>query len=169
MRTFITLFLLSGLLFLYGCIPTTAQIQTATAKTDGLMVVVDELQQTIEVLVKDGVIESGKVDSVLEEIDKAQDDIVAVNEAIREKADEGAFEAARAGWEASKGFNPYYVYGLVALNLIEFLGIWNEKKKVDGLKKGVSHATGESSPEEAKRIFDTVKSDAKGLFGQPAI
>jgi len=134
--------------------------------TSDLMVVVDSLQGSVESLVKDGIIEAEKVGSILEEIDKAQEDIVTINEAVKKKADQGALEAAKAGVTASAPINPYAVPMLLIINILEALAIWNEKKKINGLKKGVSHATGESSPEEAKRIFDTIKSDATNLIGQ---
>ncbi len=153
------------ILLVGGCIPTTAQIQTATDMTSDLMVVVDSLQDTVGVLVKDGIIEAETVGSILIEIDEAQEDIIAVNDAVKKKADQGTLEVVKEGWEVTKDFNPYYVYGLVAINVLEALGIWNEKKKVTGLKKGISRVTGEADKEVAKNIYDTIKPYAKGLMG----
>lgn len=120
------------MLFVGGCgipgVPTTEQIETVTEQTDGLMVVIDSLQDTIKTLQTDGLIESERVNKVLKTIDKHQADIVAVNEAIKEKASEGPLEAAEAGWKASEAWNPYYGYGALALAIFK---LWRNKKESD--------------------------------------
>lgn len=157
-----------------GCIPTTAQIQTATNKTDTLMVVVDKLQETFDVLVEDGVIKSEKLEAISEEIDKAQIDIVVINEAVKEKADEGFVEQLIATNQASAPINPYAPMIDAALNFLLAIstptavgGVYLAKRNASkakeaetkniGLEKGLSRVKGEAEPELAKKIHDTMK------------
>jgi len=119
------------MLGLCGCIPTTADIQTATNKTDTLMVVVDKLQETVDVLVEDGIIESEKVEAISEEIDETQEKIIAANEAIKDKADESVVEQLKAGWETTKDYNPYYGYGALILTILGEAGaLWKVNKNI---------------------------------------
>jgi len=128
------------LLCVFGCIPTTQEIQTLTNTVDKLMVKVDNYQEKF----------AG-------EVDKVQDDIVAVNEAVKEKADSTALEQIEAGWEATKGFNPYYGYGALVFAGLEAAGWWRENKKKVKLEKGINRVKGEAEPELAKKIHDTIK------------
>ena len=122
-----------------GCVPTTAQIQTATNKTDALMVVVDKVQETMDVFVEKGIIESEKVKKLSAELDKAQEKIVAANEAIKDKADESALEQAKAAWDTTKDYNPYYVPGALILTILGEAGaLWKvnrNKNKINAKRQ----------------------------------
>ncbi len=118
-----------ALLLCVGCIPTVQQVQTATNRTDDLMVVVDKMQETMEVFAEKGIVDSEKVKALSADIDDAQDKIIAANEAIKEKADESAFEQFKAGWETTKDYNPYYVPGALILTILGEAGaIWKTTK-----------------------------------------
>ena len=118
-----------ALLLCVGCIPTVQQVQTATNRTDDLMVVVDQLQETVDVFAEKGIIDSEKVKALSADIDDAQDKIIAANEAIKEKADESAFEQFKAGWETTKDYNPYYVPGALILTILGEAGaLWGVNK-----------------------------------------
>lgn len=124
-----------------GCIPTTMQVQTLTNDVDALMVAVDNYQEKF----------AG-------EVDKVQEHIILVNEAVKEKADESAIEQIKAGWDTTKDFNPYYAYGSLALMIIgEGAALLNANKKNRGLEKGISRVKGEAEPALAKIIHDTMK------------
>ncbi len=126
---------------MFGCIPTTEQINTLTDSVDTLMVKVDDYQEKFA-----------------EEVDRVQEDIVTVNEAVKEKADESALEQIKAGWETTKDFNPYYAYGSLALMIIgEGAALWKANTKNTKLEKGISRVKGEAEPELAKKIHDTMK------------
>lgn len=132
---------LGVLVFAGGCIPTTAEIQTLTDDVDKLMVNIDNYQEKFA-----------------EEIDRVQEDVVVVNEAIKEKADESALEQAKAGWDATKDFNPYYVPGALILALLgEGAALWKTNKKNTNLEKGINRVKGEAEPALAKTIHDTMK------------
>jgi len=149
---------LEMLVFAGGCIPTTAQIQTATNKTDTLMVVVDKLQETVGVLVKDGIIESEKVKVIFKEIDDAQEKIIAANEAIKEKADESALEQFKAGWETTKDYNPYYVPGALILTILGEAGaLWkvNQNKNKVNAKRQADKEGRELALREIAAMPDT--------------
>ena len=124
-----------------GCIPTTQQVQTLTNDVGKLMVAVDNYQVKF----------AG-------EVDRVQEDIIVVNEAIKEKADESALEQIKAGWETTKDFNPYYAYGSLALMIIgEGAALWKANTKNTKLEKGISRVKGEAEPAVAKKIHDTMK------------
>lgn len=117
-----TIFVIA-LLLVAGCIPTTQQVQTATNRTDALMVVVDKMQESWDVLAEKGIVESKKVEKLSAELDKAQETLVAVNEAIKEKADEGVFEQLIAANQASAPVNPYASMIDVVLKILAGTGI----------------------------------------------
>lgn len=124
-----TLIVIVALMMCAGCIPTAAQVETATNKTDTLMVVVDKMQETMDILAKDGIIDSEKVKALSEELDDAQEKIVAANEAIKEKADESSLEQAKAVWDTTKDYNPYYVPGALILAILgEGAALWKSNK-----------------------------------------
>lgn len=129
------------ILFVAGCIPTTAQVQTLTEDVGKLMVAVDNYQEKFA-----------------EEVDRVQNDIIVVNEAVKEKADESVIEQIKAGWDTTKDFNPYYGYGALALMIIGEAGaLLKTTKKNKGLEKGISRVKGEAEPALAKKIHDTMK------------
>ena len=128
-------------LFVVGCIPTVQQVQTLTNNVDELMVAVDNYQEKFA-----------------DEVDKVQENIVAVNETVKEKADESALEQIKAGWETTKDYNPYYAYGALALGIIGEAGLLlKANKKNTGLEKGLNRVKGEAEPQLAKKIHDTMK------------
>lgn len=135
-------------LLVAGCIPTTQQINTLTNDVDKLMVTIDNYQEKFA-----------------EEVDRVQEDIIVVNEVVKEKADESALEQAKAGWGATKDFNPYYLPGALILALLgEGAALWKTNKKnvnlekgISNLEKGISRVKGEAAPELAKTIHDTMK------------
>lgn len=106
-----------------GCIPTTAQVETATNRTDDLMVVVDKMQETLDVMAEKGIIDSEKVEKLSDEIDNAQETLVVVNEAIKEKADEGVVEQLIAANQASAPVNPYAPMIDVVLKILAGTGV----------------------------------------------
>ena len=136
------------LLCFCGCVPTKQEIQTLTTGVDSLMVSVDRYQEKIT-----------------EEIDKVQADIITVNEAVKEKADEGIIEQAKAGIEASKPFNPYADEMNAILGLVAVIGgIWakgkiDEKKEVENkysaAKIGMDKFRN-SNPEKAAELYNDV-------------
>lgn len=132
---------LGVLVFAGGCVPTTAQIQTLSGDVDKLMLTIDNYQEKFA-----------------EEVDRVQEDIVVVNEAVKEKADQGIVESLIDVNEATAPVNPYYpliasiLYGL------------NELRKRKGYEKGVARLESEAPPEEAKKIHDTVKHYTKRLI-----
>lgn len=129
------------LLFAFGCIPTTKQINTLTNDVDNLMVAIDNYQEKFA-----------------EEVDRVQNDIIVVNEAVKEKADQSTIEQLKTGWDATKDFNPYYAYGSLALMILGEAGaLWKVNKKNTNLEKGISRVKGEAEPELAKKIHDTIK------------
>lgn len=149
--------MLGALVFASGCVPTTAQIQTLTNDIDKLMASVDDYQVEFA-----------------EEVDKVQEHIVVINEAVKEKADEGVVEQLIAANQASAPINPYAPMIDVALNFLLAVstptaigGIYLAKrnannaneanKKNTGLEKGLSRIKGEAEPELAKKIHDTMK------------
>lgn len=133
--------LLVMMLLCGGCIPTTQQVETLTSDVGKLMVAVDNYQVEFA-----------------DEVDKVQERIVTVTEAVKEKADESALEQAKAGWDATKDFNPYYVYGALALTIIgEGAALLKVNKKNTGLEKGINRVKGEAEPQLAKVIHDTMK------------
>ena len=69
---------------------------------------------------------SQQVQTLTNEISKVQGDIALVNEAVKEKADQGFVDALAAGWEASAPINPYYGYGAL---LIAGIKIYADSKK----------------------------------------
>lgn len=124
-----TIIVIVALLLCVGCIPTVQQIQTATNRTDDLMVVVDKFQETMDVFADQGIVNSEKVKSLSAELDKAQEKIVAANEAIKAKADESALEQAKAAWDTTKDYNPYYIPGALILTILGEAGaIWKTNK-----------------------------------------
>jgi len=110
------------MLFIVGCVPTRMEIQTLTDDVDTLMVKIDDYQE-----------------KYAEEVDKVQEHIVAVNEVVKEKADESALEQVRAGWDTTKEFNPYYAYGALALTILgEATALWklnNKKNKLENKRQ----------------------------------
>ncbi len=96
------------LLLVAGCIPTTQQVNTLTNNVDELMVAVDNYQEKF----------AG-------EVDKVQERIVLVNEAVKKKADEGLVEQLVEANEASRPFNPYADEVNAILGLVTVIGgIW---------------------------------------------
>jgi gas vesicle protein len=135
------LFIVVILLLVAGCIPTTAQINTLTNDIDKLMASVDDYQVEFA-----------------EEVDRVQEHIVVINDAVKEKADESTLEQIKAGWEETKDFNPYYAYGALVLTILgEGAALLKANKKSIGLEKGLSRVKGEAEPELAKKIHDTMK------------
>jgi len=129
------------LLFIDGCIPTTAEINTLTNDVDALMVKVDNYQEKFA-----------------DEVDRVQEHIVVVNEAVKKKADQDVIEQIKAGWEQTKDFNPYYAYGALALTILgEGAALLKANRKNSGFEKGISRVKGEAEPELAKKIHDTMK------------
>lgn len=106
------------LLFVAGCIPTTQQVQTLTNDVDKLMVAVDNYQEKFA-----------------EEVDRVQADIVVVNEAVKEKADESVIKQLSAANEASRPFNPYADEVNAILGLVTVIGGIFVKGKIDENKK----------------------------------
>jgi len=146
------------LLFVAGCIPTTQQVETATNKTDALMVVVDKMQESWDALAEKDIVESQKVEKLSAELDSAQENIIAANEAIKSKVDEDVIEQIKAGWETTKDYNPYYVPGALILTILGEAGLLlKTNKKNTGLEKGINRVKGEAEPELAKKIHDTMK------------
>jgi len=94
------------LLLVAGCIPTTQQVETLTNDVDKLMVAVDNYQEKFA-----------------EEVDRVQADIVVVNEAVKEKADESVVEQLTAANEASRPFNPYAPMIDIALKILAGTGV----------------------------------------------
>lgn len=114
-----------ALMLCTSCIPTVQQVQTATNRTDDLMVVVDRLQETMDLFAGEGIVNSEKVEAISAELDSAQEKIVAANEAIKAKADESALEQFKAGWDTTKDYNPYYVPGALILTILGEAGaLW---------------------------------------------
>lgn len=118
-----------------GCIPTKMEIQTLTNDVDKLMASVDDYQI-----------------KYAEEVDSVQDDIIVVNEAIKEKADEDVMEQLRAGIEASAPFNPYAdeMNAILGLGIV-IAGLFG-KKKMDDANKANNEA------ENANRKYQAHKS-----------
>ena len=110
--------LVIAILFVAGCIPTTQQVQTLTNDVDKLMVAVDNYQEKFA-----------------DEVDRVQERIVVVNEAIKEKADESVIEQLIAGNEASRPFNPYADEVAAALGLVTVIGGIFVKGKMDENKR----------------------------------
>lgn len=109
---------LGMLVFAGGCIPTTAEIQTLTSDVGKLMVAVDNYQEKFA-----------------EEVDRVQADIVVINEAVKEKADQGIIEQMVATNEASRPFNPYADEVNAILGLVTVIGgIW-AKGEIDKKNK----------------------------------
>jgi len=142
MKKLIVILLALGVLVIAGgCIPTTQQVETLTNNVDKLMVKIDDYQKEFA-----------------EEVDRVQADIVVVNEAVKEKADQSALEQVKAGWDATKDFNPYYAYGALALTILgEGAALLKANRKNSGFEKGISRVKGEAEPELAKKIHDTMK------------
>lgn len=142
------LILVSILLFTVGCIPTKQQINTLTNDVSNLMVKIDNYQEKFA-----------------EEVDRVQDDILVVNEAVKEKADESFVEQLEAGIEASKPFNPYADEMNAALGLITVIGGIFVKGKIDeknrvnakysAAKAGMDKFKNEN-PDKAKELYNDV-------------
>lgn len=130
-----------ALLLVAGCVPTTQQVNTLTNDVDRLMVEIDNYQE-----------------KSAEEVDRIQEHIVKVNDAVKEKADESTIEQIKAGWEETKDYNPYYGYGALVLTILGEAGaLWKLNKKSTSLEKGINRVKGEAAPELAKTIHDTIK------------
>ena len=139
MRTLIVIMLL----FVAGCIPATQQeVQTLTTTVNQIVPLVREIVATSSTETRD------KVEIVLGQVEE-------VNEAVATA--ETPIEAIKGGVAATSPWNPYAVPILAGITILEALGIFREKKKVVGLEKGISRVKGESEPELAKKIHDTIK------------
>ena len=139
MRTLLVI----ALLFVMGCIPTTQQIDTLTNDVGKLMVAMDNYQVKFA-----------------DEVDKVQEHIVVINEAVKEKADESALDQLVEANEASRPFNPYADEVNAVLGLVAVIGgIWakGEHDKKNNLEKGINRVKGEAEPQLAKVIHDTMK------------
>lgn len=138
------------ILLVAGCIPTTQNINTLTNDVGKLMVAVDNYQEKFA-----------------EEVDRVQERIVVINEAVKEKADQGIVEQLIATNEASRPYNPYADEVNAILGLVTVIGgLWakgehNKKNKAEtknaGLEKGINRVKGEAEPTLAKTIHDTMK------------
>ena len=62
---------------------------------------------------------SDKLDKVLSDVERVSDAVATAETPI---------EAAEKGWDASKLFNPYYGYGVMAIGLLR---LWQKKKESD--------------------------------------
>lgn len=138
MRKLIVMAILASgvLVFAGGCIPTTAQIQTLTGDVDKLMLTIDNYQEKFA-----------------EEVDRVQEDIVVVNEAVKEKADQGIVEQLVATNEATRPFNPYADEVNAILGLVTVIGgIWAksefDKRKESDAKRQADKAGREKTLRE---------------------
>ena len=118
-----TLIVIVALMLCAGCIPTAAQVEIATNKTDTLMVVVDKMQEAWDALEEKGIVDSEKVKTLSAELDNAQELLTDVNEAIKSKADEGVVQQLIAANQASAPVNPYAPMIDVVLNILAGTGI----------------------------------------------
>ena len=97
------------MLFTIGCVPTTKDIEFLNNDIDVLMEKVDEYQTAAESV----------KDKVFEEVDRIQDQVIIVNDAM--KGQDGTIEKLIAGNEASALFNPYAP--IIDVVLKGFLGL----------------------------------------------
>ena len=139
MRTLIVI----ALLLVAGCIPASQQeVQTLTNTVNQIVPLVREAVSASSEDTRD------KIEIVLGQVEE-------VNEAVATA--ETPIEALKSGVAASSPFNPYAVPILAGIGILEALGILREKKKNTGFEKGLSRVKGESEPELAKKIHDTMK------------
>ena len=139
MRTLIVI----ALLFIAGCLPASQQeVQTLTDAINQIVPAVREAVSTSSEETRD------KVEIVLGQVE-------TINEAVATADD--PVEAIKSGVAASSPFNPYAVPILAGISILEALGIWKGKKKIDGFEKGLSRIKGEAEPSLAKSIHDTMK------------
>jgi len=145
-----------ALMMFGGCVPIEQQINTLTNDVDKLMVKVDNYQE-----------------KYAEEVDRVQEHIVVINEAVKEKANQSFVEQVEAGIAASKPFNPYADEMTAILGLVTVIGgLWakgklNEKKKVEA--KYQAHKTGTevvklAHPEIAAEIYEKI-GEARAKIG----
>lgn len=132
--------LLIPLLFIIGCLPASQQeVQTLTTTVNQIVPLVREVIATSSEDTKD------KIEIVLGQVER-------VNEAVATADD--PIEAIERGWGATKDFNPYYGWGALG---IAFVKMFVDDKKKKNLEKGINRLKGESEPELAKKIHDTIK------------
>jgi len=128
------------LLFVAGCMPASQQeVQTLT---DTVNQIVPAVREAVSTSSKDT---QQKVEVVLGQVEK-------VNEAVATAED--PVEAIEKGWGATKDFNPYYGWGALGIAVVKM--VMDDKKKKN-LEKGINRVKGESTPEVAKQIHDTIK------------
>ena len=131
--------LVIAILFVAGCLPATQQeVQTLTNKVSMIVPAVRAEVAKANV----------GIEGVLTKVEE-------VNEAVATA--ESPIEAIREGVKATSDWNPYAVPILAGISLLEALGILREKKKNNGLEKGLNRVKGEAEPELAKKIHDTMK------------
>lgn len=136
-----------ALLFLVGCVPTDEDMLRLSDDVDALMVSIDSQQSKI-----------------VGEIDKVQDHVKLVNDAMR--AAETVEGKAAAGIEASRPFNPYADQMSAILAATTALGglFWRKKsKEADAAKakymahkQGVERAMMEAEPTTAAAVYDAI-------------
>lgn len=120
------------LIFVGGCFPEAADIQTFTEKVTLLSSKVDayqlETEGTIDLLVADGLISkelAAKIDKANEEIDRVQLQTTDIAEAIKDadyvSGDDigNVIRAAKAGTAASAPWNPYATIIILGLTVLE--------------------------------------------------
>ena len=105
------LLLVMMLIGLCGCV-TRDQINDWTTTLDTVIPAIREVQA-----------QSGQSS---DKLDKVLSDVERVSEAVATA--ETPIEAVEKGWDASKLFNPYYGYGVMAIGLLK---LWQKKKESD--------------------------------------
>ena len=135
------------LIGLAGCIPTEEQMLNLGNDVDLLMEKIDDQQSKL-----------------IAQIDKVQDHVTIVNEAV--KAAKTLPEKAAAGIEASRPFNPYadeMVLGLGLLTAIGGLFLRKSSKeasivatKYKAHKQGVEQIRAGMTPEDSRVLYDEI-------------
>ena len=123
-----------------GCVPTEEQVLDLGNDVDLLMVKIDEQQEKL----------TG-------EIDKVQDRVILVNDAM--KAAETLPEKAAAGIEASRPFNPYADEMAAILGLTTVVGgLWgrNKAKKYKAHRQGVERIMVGMDGDTREALYDSI-------------
>jgi len=175
------------LIFVGGCFPETADIQTFTEKVTLLSAKVDayqaETSDIVDLLEADNIISTdivAKIDKANEEIDRIQPQITDMAEAIKNtdyvSGDDigNVIRAAKAGTAASAPWNPYATIIILGLTVLEgitalFLAkkskdATTSEKKYTAHKQGVEKTVIEMSCEDELKLYGNI-GEARARLG----
>ena len=135
-----TVYVVLMCLLMAGCVPTEEQVLHLGNDVDLLMARIDDQQ-----------------DKLVEEIDRVQDHVKMVNDAM--KAARTVPDKAAAGIEASRPFNPYADEMAAILGLTTVAGgLWgrNKAKKYKAHRQGVERIRAGMTPGDSQALYDEI-------------